>query len=130
MTVWLDLYRYRDLFLNLFRRELRAKYKGSVLGIAWSLVYPLALVGVYTLLFSVLLPTSTVDHYPLFLVSGLLDVGVLPGVDPGLVDRSPRACEPRQAGALPASAAAALGRRDEPRHLRRDARVVLPITSR
>jgi ABC-type polysaccharide/polyol phosphate export permease len=72
MTLWLDVYRYRDLFLNLFRRELRVKYKGSVLGIAWSLVLPLALVGVYTLVFSTLLRTTGVDHYPLFVVSGLV----------------------------------------------------------
>jgi ABC-type polysaccharide/polyol phosphate export permease len=72
VTLWLDIYRYRDLFLNLFRRELRVKYKGSALGLAWSLVLPLALVGVYTLVFSILLRTTSVDHYPLFVVSGLL----------------------------------------------------------
>ncbi len=72
MTLWLDVYRYRDLFVNLFRRELRVKYKGSVLGLAWSLLLPLALVGVYTLVFSILLRTTTVAHYPLFVVSGLL----------------------------------------------------------
>jgi lipopolysaccharide transport system permease protein len=72
VTLWLDLYRYRDLFLNLFRRELRVKYKGSVLGLAWSLLLPLALVGVYTLVFSILLRTTAVEHYPLFVVSGLV----------------------------------------------------------
>jgi ABC-type polysaccharide/polyol phosphate export permease len=72
VTLYFDVYRYRDLFLNLFRRELRVKYKGSVLGLAWSLVLPLALVGVYTLVFSTLLRTTSVDHFPLFVVSGLL----------------------------------------------------------
>lgn len=72
MTLYLDVYRYRDLFLNLFRRELRVKYKGSVLGLAWTLVLPLVLVGVYTLVFSTLLRTTSVDHFPLFVVSGLL----------------------------------------------------------
>lgn len=72
MTLWLDVFRYRDLFANLFRREFRVKYKGSALGVVWSLVYPLALVGVYTLVFSTLLRTTTVDHFPLFVVSGLL----------------------------------------------------------
>jgi ABC-2 type transport system permease protein len=72
MTVWTDVYRYRDLFLNLFRRELRVKYKGSVLGLAWSLLNPLALVGVYTLVFSIFLKVKGVDNYPLFVVSGLL----------------------------------------------------------
>ena len=72
MTVWLDVYRYRDLFLNLFRRELRAKYKGSALGIVWSLLNPLALVGVYTLVFSIFLKVKGIEHFPLFVVSGLL----------------------------------------------------------
>ncbi len=72
MTVWLDVYRYRDLFLNLFRRELSVKYKGSALGLAWSLLNPLVLVGVYTLVFSVFLKVGGIDHYPLFVVSGLL----------------------------------------------------------
>jgi lipopolysaccharide transport system permease protein len=72
VTLYADLFRYRELFLNLFRRELRVKYRGSVLGVAWSLVNPLALVGVYTLVFSVLWRAFTIPHYPLFIVSGLL----------------------------------------------------------
>ena len=44
--------RYSDLLLTLIRRELRVKYKGSALGLVWSLLYPLAMVGVYTLVFS------------------------------------------------------------------------------
>lgn len=72
MTLWLDVFRYRDLFVNLFRREFRVKYKGSALGVLWSLLFPLALVGVYTLVFSTLLRTTSVQHFPLFVVSGLL----------------------------------------------------------
>ena len=47
MAVYTDLLRYRELFANLFRRNFHAKYRGSVLGLAWSLVNPLALMGVY-----------------------------------------------------------------------------------
>lgn len=72
MTLYADLFRYPDLFLNLFRRELRMKYKGSVLGLAWTLVNPLVLMGVYTLVFSVLWRAVAIKHYPLFVVSGLL----------------------------------------------------------
>jgi ABC-type polysaccharide/polyol phosphate export permease len=71
MVLYLDLVRYPELFQNLFRRELRARYRGSVLGLAWTLVNPLVLVGIYTLLFSVLLRVTGVKHYPLFVVSGL-----------------------------------------------------------
>jgi lipopolysaccharide transport system permease protein len=49
------------------------RYKGSALGIAWSLVYPLAMMGVYTLVFSVLWGSAkNIPHYPLFVLSGLV----------------------------------------------------------
>jgi ABC-type polysaccharide/polyol phosphate export permease len=72
VTLYSDLFRYGDLFLNLFRRELRAKYRGSVLGVGWTLVLPLALMGVYTIVFSVLLGAVSIKHYSLFLLSGLV----------------------------------------------------------
>ena len=72
MRVYVDLYRYRDLFLNLFRRELRSKYRGSVLGLAWTLINPIVLMVAYWLTFSIILRAVSVDHYPLFLLSGLL----------------------------------------------------------
>jgi lipopolysaccharide transport system permease protein len=63
---------YGELLRTLFRRELRARYKGSGLGIAWSIVYPLAMMGVYTLVFSVLWKAAgNIPHYPLFVLSGL-----------------------------------------------------------
>ncbi len=73
MTTYLDLFRYRELFGSLFRRDLRAKYKGSVLGLAWSLAHPVVLMLVYLLVFSVMLkiPTAEFEHYWLFLLAGL-----------------------------------------------------------
>src|SRR5579871_3415544 len=72
VDVYVDLVRYRELFGSLFRRDLRARYKGSVLGVAWSLANPLVLMGVYLLVFSVLWHvTNGIDHYPLYLLSGL-----------------------------------------------------------
>ena len=73
MTTYLDLFRYRELFGSLFRRDLRAKYKGSVLGLAWSLAHPVVLMLVYLFVFSVLLKIQTADydHYWLFLLAGL-----------------------------------------------------------
>jgi ABC-2 type transport system permease protein len=64
--------RYGELLRTLVRRELRARFKGSALGIFWSLIYPLAMVGVYTLVFSVLWRvTGNIPHYPLFVLAGL-----------------------------------------------------------
>jgi lipopolysaccharide transport system permease protein len=64
---------YGELLKTLLRREIRMRYKGSALGIVWSLVYPLAMMGVYTLVFSVLWRTTgNIPHYPLFVLSGLV----------------------------------------------------------
>jgi lipopolysaccharide transport system permease protein len=70
MTVYVDLIRYRELFGNLFRRDLQAKYKGSAIGIVWVLLPPLVLMAVYLLVFRVLW-RAQVPHYALFLLAGL-----------------------------------------------------------
>jgi lipopolysaccharide transport system permease protein len=72
MSLYADVVRYPDLFLNIFRRELHGKYRGSILGLFWTLVNPLALMAVYTLVFSVLLKAFEIEHYPLFVLSGLV----------------------------------------------------------
>jgi ABC-type polysaccharide/polyol phosphate export permease len=71
--VYADLLRYRDLYGNLFRRDLQARYKGSILGVAWTLANPILLMAIYLLVFSVIWHASftNVDHYGLFLLSGL-----------------------------------------------------------
>ena len=73
MSVYADLLRYRELFGSLFRRDLRAKYKGSVLGLAWTLALPVALMLVYLVVFAVLWKAqpSELDDYWLFLLCGL-----------------------------------------------------------
>ena len=72
MSLYADVVRYPDLFLSIFQRELYGKYRGSVLGLFWTLVNPLVLMGVYTLVFSVLLKAFQIEHYPLFVLSGLV----------------------------------------------------------
>ncbi len=64
--------RYRFLFEQMVRRELRQKYKGSALGVLWYLVNPLVLMGAYTLMFGVLLKAVSIDDYALFLIIGLV----------------------------------------------------------
>jgi ABC-2 type transport system permease protein len=72
VSLYVDVVRYPDLFLNIFRRELHGKYRGSFFGVLWTLINPLALMAVYTLVFSVLLKAYSHEHYPLFILSGLL----------------------------------------------------------
>ena len=71
MTVYSDVYRYRELFSNLFRRDFQAKYKGSLLGVLWSLLNPLVLLGVYLLVFGVIFPNTKTRYFPLYLLAGL-----------------------------------------------------------
>ena len=66
------MFRHRFLFEQMVRRELRQKYKGSALGIAWYLVNPLVLMGAYALVFKVLLDVADIPDYPIFLLAGLI----------------------------------------------------------
>ncbi len=70
-----QLVRYRGLIQTLVARELKARYRGSVLGFFWSFFNPLLLLLVYTLVFSVILPGFRgvdLEPYALFLFCGLL----------------------------------------------------------
>jgi ABC-type polysaccharide/polyol phosphate export permease len=71
MAVYADLVRYRELFANLFRRDFQAKYRGSALGIVWSLVTPLALMAVYLVVFGLLWRGNEIPYYPLYLLAGI-----------------------------------------------------------
>lgn len=72
MTGVAELVRYRFLFEQMVRRELRQKYQGSALGLAWYLINPLVLMGAYYLMFGVALkPGFSHEAYPLFLLVGL-----------------------------------------------------------
>jgi ABC-2 type transport system permease protein len=69
----------RELFANLVLRELRSKYKRSVLGWAWSTVNPLAVMVVYTIVFKLFLrihvppgDPSGLNVFALWLLCGLL----------------------------------------------------------
>ncbi len=67
-----DYLRFRFLFEQMVRRELRQKYQGSVLGIAWYVVNPLVLMGAYYLMFGVVFDQTSEPDYPLFLMVGLV----------------------------------------------------------
>lgn len=66
-----DIMRHRALLSNLIRRELRVRYKGSVLGFFWSLLNPAMYLVVFSLVFTVFLPTR-VELFGIFMLSGLL----------------------------------------------------------
>ena len=69
------LLRYRGLIQSLVARELKARYRGSVLGFFWSFFTPLLLLLVYTFVFSYVLPGAhdvRVEPYALFMFCGIL----------------------------------------------------------
>ncbi len=72
MSALRDLYRHRQLIAALTARDLKARYRGSILGFFWSLANPLLLLAVYTLVFTKFFPQQVVAPYPLFLFSGIL----------------------------------------------------------
>jgi len=69
-----SLLRYRGLISSLVARELKARYRGSVLGLLWSFVNPLLLLSIYSFVFSTLMPTDDKRTQPfaVFLFCGLL----------------------------------------------------------
>lgn len=66
------LWRYRNAVYELTARDLKARYKNTVLGFFWSLLNPLGMMLVFTAVFTVFLPNNTIENYPLFVLCGLL----------------------------------------------------------
>ncbi len=69
-----SLVRYRGLIQSLVARELKARYRGSVLGFLWSFINPLLLLAIYTFVFATIMPNRTkgLQPYALFMLSGIL----------------------------------------------------------
>jgi lipopolysaccharide transport system permease protein len=69
-----QLIRYRGLIQSLVARELKARYRGSVLGFFWSFVNPLLLLAVYSFVFTTIMPNRVagVQPYALFMLCGIL----------------------------------------------------------
>jgi len=66
-----ELVRYRDLLVQLISRDVRTRYKRSVLGVTWTMLNPLLMMAVLTLVFSQLF-RADVRHYAVYLLSAQL----------------------------------------------------------
>ena len=66
-----EIYEYRQMIFSLVRKELRGRYKGSVLGFLWTFINPLLQLVVYTLVFSIIL-RSNIEKYYIFLFVALV----------------------------------------------------------
>ena len=66
-----ELYVYRELLRNLAIRDLKVRYKNSVLGVLWSLLNPLGMTLVFTIVFTLMVP-SQIPNFPVFFLCGYL----------------------------------------------------------
>jgi ABC-2 type transport system permease protein len=66
-----ELYRYRNLLWNLISRDLKVRYKRSVLGFLWAMINPLLTMAVLLVVFMRLFRFD-IDHYPVYILAGLL----------------------------------------------------------
>ena len=66
------LVHYRFLIYNLIVRDLKTRYRNSVLGFLWSLLNPLGMMLVFTIISPLLFRDQTIVNYPVFLLSGIL----------------------------------------------------------
>jgi len=66
-----EIFSYSDMVSSLVKRELRGKYKGSVLGFLWTFINPLCQIIVYTVVFSVIL-RSSLDQFYLYVITGMI----------------------------------------------------------
>ncbi len=65
------IYRYREMLYNMILKALKIRYKGSLLGVFWIILHPLSYAFIFILVFSIIVRLK-VEHYPFFLLSGLL----------------------------------------------------------
>jgi ABC-2 type transport system permease protein len=66
-----ELYAYRQMIFSLVKKDLRGRYKGSVLGFLWTFINPLFQLVVYTIVFSYILK-SGIERYYLYLFVALI----------------------------------------------------------
>lgn len=66
-----ELYDYREMLFNLVKKDLRTRYRGSVLGFLWTFVNPLLQLVVYTFVFSTIMRAG-IDKYYIYLFVALV----------------------------------------------------------
>jgi len=63
---------YRELLINLARRELKVRYKDSVIGFFWSLLNPLLYLAIFSVVFGIIIRSADIKLFAIFLLTALL----------------------------------------------------------
>ena len=71
ISVFKNLYNYRELLKTSVRKEIRGKYKNSFLGVVWSFLNPLLQIAVYAIIFQMILKNPK-ENYAVFLCCALI----------------------------------------------------------
>jgi ABC-2 type transport system permease protein len=74
VSIWLrlvEMWRARELFVFLVRKEIKVKYKNSVLGFVWSMLNPALTLAVFYVLFTYFLPNG-IPHFVIYMFSAML----------------------------------------------------------
>ena len=71
MTIFKELYNYRELLKTNIKKEIRGKYKGSWLGVIWTFLNPLLMLAVYAFVFPYILRVD-VENYTIFMIVALI----------------------------------------------------------
>src|SRR3990172_4687464 len=73
VTYLKTLFSYHELLINIALRDIKSRYKQSLLGAAWAIIQPLSLMLIFTAVFSKFLHVQTGDTpYPIFSYCSLL----------------------------------------------------------
>ena len=64
-----EIYEYRTMIASLVKRDLKGRYKGSVLGFLWTFINPLFQLLIYTFVFSIVMRSGIEDYYMFLFVA-------------------------------------------------------------
>ena len=64
-----DFIKYKDLIIELVLRDIKVKYKRSILGVLWSILNPLLMMMIMTVVFSTIFKSS-IPNFPMYLIIG------------------------------------------------------------